>query len=83
VKGRLDLVELQAHGQPVMIGASFVLSVRGGTDQGPLSITRYATFVLEHDAHNVWHITGYQVVARRDTGKSSTTSKATTTTAGK
>jgi hypothetical protein len=83
VKGRLNLVELQDHGRVMMIGASFVLSVRGETDQGPLAITRYADFVLEHNTHGVWYITGYHVVARRDANGSSTTQKATTTTAGK
>ena len=81
VKRPLDLVALEVHGQIVMIGAQFALTVKGMTDQGPLTVSRVGNFVFEADAAKHWHITGYDIIVRRDNTRASTTQKATTTTA--
>ena len=81
IKGPLNLVALEDHGRIVMIGAQFSISVRGTTDQGPLTVTRLGNLVLEPNSHKIWYISGYSVIVRRENGGSSTTQKATTTTA--
>jgi hypothetical protein len=81
VKQPLNLVALEDHGKIVMIGAQFSLSVRGTTEQGPLTVTRIGNFVFERNPQQIWIITGYNIIVRRETGGSSTTLKATTTTA--
>src|SRR5436190_1897936 len=67
------------------LGARIGLTVKGTTDQGPLSVSRIGNLVFEPDAQNHWHITGYNLVVNRDTSTASTTTtaKATTTTAAK
>jgi hypothetical protein len=81
VKQPLDLVGLQLHGRLLMVGAGFGVAVQGTTVQGPLAVTRIGNLVLEPDSKHAWHITGYSLIVRRTTPKSSTTQKATTTTA--
>jgi hypothetical protein len=83
VKQKLNLVGLQNHGRLLMVGARLGLSVTGNTAQGPLAVNHIGDFVLEADSHNHWHITGYSVVVQRATPTTSTTQKATTTTAAK
>jgi hypothetical protein len=83
VKQPLALAALENQGRLVMIGARFGLSVTGATEQGPLAINRLGYFVFEPDSKHVFHITGYTIVVQRDDARSSTTAKATTTTAAK
>jgi hypothetical protein len=82
-KQPLILTGLQLHGRFIMIGARFGITVKGTTDQGPLSISRIGNLVFEPDAKHEWHISGYNLIVNRDTSTSSTTAKATTTTAAK
>jgi hypothetical protein len=83
VKQRLTLVGLQNHGRLLIVGARLAIYVKGDTAQGPLVVSHIGDLVLEPDSYNHWHITGYSLFARRDTATSSTTQKATTTTAAK
>jgi hypothetical protein len=83
VKERLDLTSLQLHGRLLMVGGTFGVSVQGTTEQGPLVVSRIGHLVYERDSKNNWRISGYTLVVRRSTDKSSTTQKATTTTAAK
>jgi hypothetical protein len=81
-KAPLDLVALEDHGRTVMIGAQMHISVSGETANGPLTVNRVGNFVFESKGHNVWYISGYTLAVTRTIAGSSTTSKATTTTAG-
>jgi hypothetical protein len=83
VEKPLALSGLQRGGRLLMIGAELAISVRGATDDGPLAISRVGNLVFEPDAKHHWHITGYTLVVQRDAGTTSTTQKATTTTAAK
>jgi hypothetical protein len=80
-KAPLALVGLEDHGRLVMVGGEFVLTVRGTTAQGPLTVSRIGNFVFEPNAHNQWRITGYDIVVNRANGQTSTSQRATTTTA--
>jgi hypothetical protein len=77
----LALSGLQKGGRLLMIGAQLAISVKGATADGPLAISRVGNLVFEPDSKHHWHITGYTLVVQRDTGTTSTTQKATTTTA--
>jgi hypothetical protein len=79
-KAPLALVGLEDHGRLVMIGGQFVLTVKGTTAQGPLTISRIGNFVFEPNAKKQWRIVGYDLVANRDNSQSSTSQHATTTT---
>lgn len=79
-KAPLALVGLEDHGQFVMVGGEFLLTVRGTTAQGPLTVSRTGNFVLE-PVHHQWRITGYDIVVNRADGQTSTSQRATTTTA--
>ena len=79
----LNLVVLEDHGRFVMVGARFGVTVKGITAQGPLTVSRIGNFVFEENAAKKWHITGYDVIVRRDDGKRSTTQTATSTTVAK
>jgi hypothetical protein len=81
VKQPLNLVALEDHGKLVMIGAQFSLSVTGTTDQGPLTISRIGNLVFAPNSRKIWYISGYNLIVRRDNAGSTTTLKATTTTA--
>jgi hypothetical protein len=83
VKKPLALSALQTRGQLVMIGAQVTILVKGETDDGPLAISRAGNLLFEPDSTHHWHITGYTLVVQRDNGTTSTTQKATTTTAAK
>jgi hypothetical protein len=84
-KRKLVLVGLQTHGDIVMIAARFGLTVKGETEQGPLTVTRFGDLLFEKDARHRWRISGYSVLVRRDTKRASTTTtaEATTTTVAK
>ena len=82
-KQPLNLVVLENHGTFAMVGARFGITVKGITAQGPLTVTRLGYFVFEENAAKRWHITGYDIIVRRDAGTSSTTQTATSTTAAK
>jgi hypothetical protein len=82
-KAPLALVGLEDHGRLVLVGGQFVLTVRGTTAQGPLTISRIGNFVFEPNAKKQWRITGYDIVVRRDNSQSSTSQHATTTTAAR
>jgi hypothetical protein len=78
----LKLVGLEdANGRLVMVGGQFILTVKGDTAQGPLTISRIGNLVFEPNAKNVWRITGYDLVVNRANGQSSTSQHASTTTA--
>jgi hypothetical protein len=79
-KGPLTLVGLEDHGRLVMIGGQFVLTVKGATAQGPLTVKRIGNFVFEPNAKKQWRITGYDLVVNRDNSQTSTSQRATTTT---
>jgi hypothetical protein len=79
----LVLSGLQTRGRLIMIGAQLGISVKGATDDGLLAINRVGNLLFEPDAQHHWHITGYTLVVQRETGTTSTTQKATTTTAAK
>jgi len=84
VKKPLKLVGLEDRsGKLVMVGGGFVLTVKGTTAQGPLTISRVGNFVFEPDTKNVWHISGYDIITKRDDSQTSTstTAHATNTTA--
>jgi hypothetical protein len=81
VKKPLKLVGLEDRsGRLVMVGAGFVLTVKGTTAQGPLTISRVGNFVFEPDTKNVWHISGYDIITRRDNNQTSTSTSAQATT---
>jgi hypothetical protein len=79
-KAPLDLVALEDHGRTVMVGAKVHVSVSGDTAKGPLTVDRIGNFVFESKGRNIWYISGYTLIVTRTIGRSSTTSKATTTT---
>jgi len=81
VKSPLALTGLEDRGRLVMVGAQFVLKIKGTTAQGPLAIRRIGNFVFEPNAHKQWRITGYDIVVTRDDTQTTTTQHATTTTA--
>jgi hypothetical protein len=81
VKQPLKLVVLEQRGTPLMVSASFGLTVQGATDDGALDITRLGNFLFQPDAQRHWHISGYTIVVRRNLGTTTTTTSATTTTA--
>jgi hypothetical protein len=80
-KAPLALVGLEDHGRLVMVGGQFVLTIKGTTAQGPLTVSRIGNFVFEPNAKKQWRITGYDLVVNRDNSQSSTSQHATTTTA--
>jgi hypothetical protein len=80
-KGPLALVGLEDHGRLVMVGGQFILSVKGTTAQGPLTVSRIGNFVFEPNAKKQWRISGYDLAVKRANSQSSTSTVATTTTA--
>ena len=75
-------VDLDALAGPdgaiVMVGAKLSVDVRTETADGPLSIRRVGTLILEPGTEGEWQITGYDVEVRRTSDDGSTTTTAST-----
>ena len=75
-------VDLDALAGPdgaiVMVGAKLSVDVRTETADGPLSIRRVGTLILEPGTEGEWQITGYDVEGRRTTADGRRTTRAST-----